>query len=176
MNIKNKQIVTAIAICAVAVAFFVWHGLTMRRLVVFNEDAGQAIVTRGVDDGYTFSVSFIHSVNKSNVEEIYEVRGDEIYLTGCVYRAFGAGVADVLEDGWELSYDDDGNMIISGMDRKMDRLSYIVGTVYDHFLQLPDERINLREQAGRNATVAFNLTNGFGMPVGSAANDSKSGK
>lgn len=163
---KKQQVAAAIAICAVAVAFFLWHGLTIRRLLIVNQDTGKAILARVVDNDFTFSVSFIHSVNKSDVEEIYQVRDDSIYLTGCKYSAFGAGVADVLEDGWTLSYDEEGHMLISDINRKMEHLSYIVGTVYDHILHLPDGDINLREAAGRNSTVVFSVTNGFGQPVG----------
>ena len=59
-------------------------------------------------DGDSFSVTFRHSVNKSDVTEIYQRRGKEIWLTGCVYYGFGAGVAEVLEPGWTLENGENG--------------------------------------------------------------------
>ena len=75
-----------------------------------------------------------------------------------VYYGFGAGVQTELEEGQKLEYGDDGSMIITGFDRKMDDLVYFVGTVSDHILTLEDgEEISLRDLCGRNAMVRFSL-------------------
>ena len=75
-----------------------------------------------------------------------------------VYYGFGAGVQTELEEGQKLEYGDDGSMIITGFDRKMDDLIYFVGTVSDHMLTLQEgEEISLRDLCGRNAMVRFSL-------------------
>ncbi len=103
-----------------------------------------------------FSIKFIHSVNKSPVIDFFEVREDGIYGVKTVYYGFGAGVPTELEEGQTLTYGEDGSMIISGMEIKMDNLIYRVGTVSDHILELQDgSEISLRELCGRNARVAF---------------------
>ena len=106
--------------------------------------------------GDSFSISFIHSVNKSPVTDYFEVREDGIYGVKTVYYGFGAGVPTELGEGQTLTYGDDGSMIISGMDVKMNSLIYRVGTVSDHILALKDEsEISLRELCGRSARVGF---------------------
>ncbi len=106
--------------------------------------------------GDSFSITFIHSVNKSPETDFFEIRDDGIYGVKTVYYAFGAGVPTELEEGQTLTYGDDGSMIISGIDVKMNSLIYMVGTVYDHILTLQDgSEINLRELCGRSARVAF---------------------
>lgn len=125
------------------------------KLILSNGDTGEVYAAYKVKEGDYFSVSFIHSVNKSEVKESYEIKKDGIYLQDCLYSDFGAGVATEIEDGQKLSYTDDGKMLISGFDRKIEHLSYIVGTVSDHVLEINGEEISLRELCGRNSVVHF---------------------
>ena len=123
--------------------------------MLLDGDTGEVYGKFEADIDSRFSVTFIHSVNKSAVEELYQIKEDGIYLEECIYSAFGAGVATEVEDGQTLTYTDDGKMIISGFDRKIDNLSYIVGTVSDHVLKINDEEISLRDLCGRNSVVHF---------------------
>ena len=108
--------------------------------------------------GAGFSITFIHSVNKSPVTDYFEIRKDGIYGVKTAYYGFGAGVPTGLEEGQTLTYGEDGSMIISGMDVKMDTLTYRVGTVSDHILTLEDgSEISLRELCGRSARVGFSF-------------------
>ena len=127
------------------------------KLVLSNDETGKVYSRLPLKDGDSFSVTFRHSVNKSDVTEIYQRRGREIWLTGCVYYGFGAGVAEVLEPDWTLENGDNGEMIIGNIEMKMHDLTYIVGTVYDHILEINGERIVLNELCGKNAKVHFSI-------------------
>ncbi len=127
------------------------------KLVLSNDETGKVYSRLPLKDGDSFSVTFRHSVNKSDVTEIYQRRGREIWLTGCVYYGFGAGVAEVLEPGWTLENGDNGEMIIGNIEMKMNDLTYIVGTVYDHILEINGERIVLNDLCGKNAKVHFSI-------------------
>lgn len=106
--------------------------------------------------GDEFSISFIHSVNNSPVIDYFEIREDGIYGVRTVYYGFGAGVPTELGERQTLEFGEDGSMIISGMDIKMNSLIYRVGTVSDHILTLEDgSEISLRDLCGRNARVEF---------------------
>ena len=126
-------------------------------LTLSDEESGKVFARLPLKDGDSFSVTFRHSVNKSDVTEIYQRRGREIWLTGCVYYGFGAGVAEVLEPGWTLDKGDNGEMIIGNIEMKMHDLTYIVGTVYDHILDSNGEKIILNELCGKNAKVSFSI-------------------
>ena len=127
------------------------------RLILSNDETGKVYARLPLRNGDSFSVTFRHSVNKSDVTEIYQRRGREIWLTGCVYYGFGAGVAEVLEPGWTLENGDNGEMIIGNIEMKMNDLTYIVGTVYDHILEINGERIVLNDLCGKNAKVHFSI-------------------
>jgi hypothetical protein len=131
--------------------------LREKKLVLSDDESGRVFARLPLKDGDNFSVTFRHSVNKSDVTEIYQRRGREIWLTGCVYYSFGAGVAEVLEPGWTLEKGENGEMILGSIEMKMDHLTYIVGTVYDHILEMNGERIILNELCGKNAKVHFSV-------------------
>ena len=135
-------------------------------LVLEDVRSGETIAAYPMKTGDQFSIGFIHSVNKSPVTDYYELRSDGIYVVKTVYYGFGAGVQTQLGKGQKLTYGDDGSMIITGFDRKMDDLVYCVGTVSDHVLTLlkngnvflrgfPTEKesISLRGLCGRNAII-----------------------
>lgn len=127
-------------------------------LVLTSVDSGEEYAAYPVKTGDEFGIGFIHSVNKSPLTDYYEVREDGIYVVRTVYYGFGAGVQTELEGNETLEYGEDGSMIVSGFDRKMNDLIYFVGTVSDHTLTLPDgSEISLRDLCGRNACVRFDL-------------------
>ena len=127
------------------------------KLVLSDQDSGRVFARLPLADGDSFSVTFRHSVNKSDVTEIYQRRGKEIWLTGCVYYGFGAGVAEELDPSWTLETGENGEMILGNIEQRMDGLSYIVGTVYDHILRIGERSIVLNELCGKNAKVHFSV-------------------
>ena len=150
------MIAAAILVVAAVIALLIPR-LRTPGLVLSNDETGRVFTRLPLKDGDSFSVTFRHSVNKSDVCEIYQRRGKELWLTGCVYYGFGAGVAEVLEPGWTLDYGDNGEMIIGNIEMKMNDLTYIVGTVYDHILEINGEKIILNELCGKNAKVHFSV-------------------
>ena len=158
MKTKRKTILLTAAILAVAaVSAFLFFSLREPALTLTEQGSGRVLARIPLGDGEEFSVTFRHSVNKSDVTEIYQRRGREIWLTGCVYYGFGAGVAEVLEPGWTLDKGENGEMIIGNIEMQMRDLTYIVGTVYDHILDINGEKIILNELCGKNAKVHFSV-------------------
>lgn len=140
-----------------AVALFLLPRFGTPGLLLTDERTGRVFARLPLEDGESFSVTFRHSVNKSDVTEIYERRGKEIWLTGCVYYGFGAGVAEELDPSWTLETGENGEMILGNIEQRMDHLSYIVGTVYDHILRIGNERVVLNELCGKNCKVHFSI-------------------
>ncbi len=146
----------AIVLVAVAAAFlpkFLAECLP-DRLVLSNGNTGAVYASYPLSDGEEFSITFIHSVNKTPVTDVYDVDGDgKVRLLRTVYYDFGAGVPFDLNEGETLSFDDNGAMIIDGINREIPDFLIFVGTVSDHTLQIGDSQISLRDLCGRNAKV-----------------------
>ena len=158
-NLRSKNIRTAaIILVIIAAASALWLGFKMNAgldLVLTDKDTGKEIARYPVSDKTRFSVTFVHSVNKSPLTDIYEIRGKDIYVVETHYHGFGAGVQTEIEEGQTLTYAPDGTMIVSGFDKLIPDLSYFVGTVSDHILEIGDRQVSLRDLCGRNCKVGF---------------------
>lgn len=140
---------------AIAASVFIIRHISAPVLVIRDGDTGKELSSYPVRDGDEFSITFIHSVNKSPVTDVYKIRGKDIFVERTIYYAFGAGVQTEIEEGQSLEYGEDGSMIVSGFNRRMERLSYIVGTVSDHILKVGERTVSLRELCGKNTAIRF---------------------
>ena len=154
---KKFTVATAIMIFITAVALLPGCGPGQTTLVLSDPQTDRVYASYPVEEGDVFTVEFIHSVNKSPVRDYYECRPDGIWNTQCVYYGFGAGVEEILLDGEELTYGDNGEMIVSGIDHRIDPLIIVVGTISDHILTIGGEEISLRDLCGRSSKVLFSL-------------------
>ncbi|HHW67304.1 DUF1850 domain-containing protein [Defluviitalea raffinosedens] len=152
INLLTGAAIVAVLFTVSVILFFVFSSPC---LILKNSDTGEIIASFPVNDGDEFSVTFIHSVNNSPVTDVYQIRTGKMYVDRTIYYAFGAGVQTEIEEGQSLEYGSDGAMIVSGFNKLMDRLSYIVGTVSDHILHINGKDISLRELCGKNTTVQF---------------------
>ncbi|MCI8512619.1 MAG: DUF1850 domain-containing protein [Lachnospiraceae bacterium] len=147
-----------VAIIAAVVLFALRSG---DYLVLRNGDTKEEYARFRVSEGDEFSVMFIHSVNQYPLTDVYQIRGHAIYVVQTIYYNFGAGVQTEIEEGQKLEIGENGEMIVTGFDREMPYLSYIVGTVSDHTLTIHGEEISLRELCGRNSKVEFSCEHKF---------------
>ena len=147
-----------VAIIAAVVLFALRSG---DYLVLRNGDTKEEYARFRVSEGDEFSVMFIHSVNQYPLTDVYQIRGHAIYVVETIYYNFGAGVQTEIEEGQKLEIGENGEMIVTGFDREMPYLSYIVGTVSDHTLTIYGEEISLRELCGRNSKVEFSCEHKF---------------
>lgn len=148
----------ALSVFAAVLAFFLFLGeyKAPELLLLKDADSGKIYGAYELPRG-EFGVSFIHSVNKTQILENYKTVNGRICLEGCVYYSLGAGVAEELPEGWTLKYGGGGEMIISDIHKEIDELTYFVGTVSDHILHIEGKERSLRELCGRNTKLLFEL-------------------
>ena len=143
-----------------AAAFLPGCSSGVMELVLSDSQSGQVYATYPVENGDTYAVEFVHSVNKSPVRDVFEIRDGEIWNTQCIYYGFGAGVEEELAEGEVLTFGENGEMIISNIEKKMDNLVIVVGTISDHTLYIGEETISLRDLCGRSSKVQFTCQQG----------------
>ena len=128
--------VLALAVCC---ALPLWQCL-----VLTNLNNGQIRFAAPIADEEVFSVSFTHSVNKSDVEEFYQVREDAIFVTALHYSSFGAGMPqDPREEGATSVRWEDGKIIAEGYDLEIERLVFNVARIADIILHYRGQSIHL---------------------------------
>ena len=164
MNIKVSKLYTAATFIVVAVI------LTMsiisckplftdpvQYLIMANAYTDEVYFQEPLEEDGVFSVSYTHSVNKTNVEEYYRLEEDgEIYLFKARYRSFGAGVATEIFPGQTLRYED-GYMIIENMHYQIPSLIYKVGTVSDPLIHIGQNTWHMKELAPSLTSVRFTV-------------------
>lgn len=148
--------VTAVSIVLLAAVIVVLICLP-QLLVVRDADSGRIYMVSRCPDGTEFLVEFTHSVNLSPVIDTFRAENGEIRAVKAKFYAFGAGMPTELNPGEEFSFTEDGAMEITGIATVYDSLNYIVGTVYDYYLTIGGDVVNLRELCGRNAHVEILL-------------------
>lgn len=161
--LKNAVAIAAVTVIMAALSLIIGGS---RYITVRERDTGKMIACYPAKDGDRFSVSFLHSVNRTPVEDIYEIEDGHIFVEECLYYGFGAGVQSELNPGEVLTKTKDGGMLISGIHQNRDNVGYIVGTVYDHVLHVNGEEISLRELCGRNAAVRIHYERLYGRGNG----------
>ncbi|MBR2954494.1 MAG: DUF1850 domain-containing protein [Clostridia bacterium] len=158
---KKRLIVAAVLMIIITAAAVLISLLSTPYLVMYVDDTNARYITQKAEDGLMFSVEFIHSVNQTPLKDTYIIENGQIRAYSTTYRSFGAGVQTALEEGQTMTYDEDGNMVITGFDITYDPLRYIVGTVSDHILTIDGKEISLRDLCGRNAKVVFEIATPF---------------
>lgn len=157
---RKKVVITITAAAALLLAAVIVLLLTLPQYLLVREaETGRIRRIYRCPPGYSFAVEFKHSVNLTPVIDTFRAEEGYIQAQSSLFYSYGAGMPTELNPGETFSFTEDGGMLISDMSYTYDKLSYIVGTVYDHYLIFPDtgERLNLRELCGRNAVVELVL-------------------
>lgn len=154
----NKRLLSGItaAMLIAAVILLIFARFSGQYLILQDDETGRIYSKIPVENLDEFEITFTHSVNKSPVTDIYQIRDGQIYLTGNIYYSFGAGVPTEIYEGQTLSYGENGEMIISNMDTLMPDLVYIIGTVTDYYMSVNGgEQVCLQDLYGTNKHIRF---------------------
>lgn len=154
---KSAAAALAVAVLLLMMILALYRESLPASIEIYNTETGKVYRAFDAPEGTEFSVSFVHSVNKSPVTDCFVIHDEKIIADKTIYSAFGAGVQSTLEEGQTLSYDDDGNMIVSGFGTVFPEVKYIVGTVYDHVLKIRGREYSLTQMCGKNAHIAIAL-------------------
>ena len=148
--------ITAVVVLTAAVAVIFAMSADSTELVICDRESRKVYARYELQDGEEFSVSFIHSVNITEVTDVYFADGDYIVCDKCIYSSFGAGMPTEWEEDWNVSYEGD-KITISGLDIKQKEVTYIVGTVYDHVLHIGGKDVVLNELCCKNAEITLKI-------------------
>ncbi len=128
-----------------------------RQFVVTDDRTGEILFSTAVEPGDVFGMKYIHSVNKSPIEDVFEILDDNsIMLKKTIFRSFGAGVPYELEEGQLLDVRDD-RIEISNINRQIDSYLLKVGTIAEHTLCINDLEIRMDSLTRPKRTVRLEV-------------------
>lgn len=144
---------------AVAVAVLVLAGATVavtatastdRTLVVTDDDTGERLLSVSVDDGDEVTLSYMHSVEQTPVEDVYVVDGTQLRMVRMVFHSYGAGLpatapVERTDEGFVYEYEE-----------SYEELGVVPGSIADHDLIVDGERYDLAALA--DGPVVLSIT------------------
>lgn len=144
LGARATQLSLGLLLALVGVAALVYR-LSCPTLELGDRTSGELLASYRLSPGGEFSVSFIHSVNQSPVEDFYRVEEGEFLVYQTLYYHFGAGVQTQLEEGQVLTEQEDGGMLLENLDQIISPLLYNISPVYDHVLHIGAKEFSLKE-------------------------------
>ncbi len=156
-SFKRLVLIAAAALITVAAVILIKGACGSKKLVLQDRENGKIYAEYAVNEDDVFFVSFIHSVNQSEVVDYYKCdESGKIICFANRFHSFGAGMPESWSDGVVTEITDDG-ILVSNLNIVFDDITYIVGTVSDHILNINGKDISLRELCGKNAEVTFKI-------------------
>lgn len=93
----------------------------------------------------TFSLSFIHSVSKTRVTDVYEIRAGKIIQIKEIFRAHGAGLPSSTKEPGGISWEKTKDWFIFHMERSIPKLVVRTDKLYQNRLTLDSRVIDLNQ-------------------------------
>jgi len=110
--------------------------------------SGRALFAKRVAPGDTFSLSFVHSVEKSPVIDYFRIDGEyRIILYQTEFRSLNTGLPAVVSAG-EVFERTDGGFRLSGLARVLPEIHLQVSAAYGGTLAMKGEEVSLPALAG----------------------------
>lgn len=129
----------------------------VRLFLITDFKTGEILYASDISTGDSFSISYIHSVNKSPVEDMFYIDSDyNTVLTKSIFRSFGAGMPSTVEDGGRYVYFKD-RIELTDINRKIDSLLLFAGVIADHHFRMKGKDIKLIELVPPQRNVHFGV-------------------
>lgn len=120
-----------------------------RTLVVADAETNESLLEIPVTEGDDVTLAYTHSVDRTDVEDVYAVDGTDLRMDRTVFSSYGAG----LPSEAEVERTDDGFVV--SVDRSFERIYVAPGSVAGHVLRVDDRCYDLVERSGGSTVVLF---------------------
>lgn len=129
------------------------------KLVIENMSTDEQLFIQEVEYGERFEVNYIHSVERSPVSEVFEVRSDGIYTMESHTESFGAGMPYEGDDV-EIK---NGTFIIKNINRKVHggTLRIRPSSVFPHHIVIGDNDIVISDAPYKGNNLEVKLIKSY---------------
>lgn len=150
---KKALLFSSVFLSIISIALIL-HILKPDQHLLLVDDATDVVLHNiELDEGTQFSMTYTHSVERSAVTEIFEIRDNEIYVMESYTESYGAGLpyeGTVLEK--------DGRFVIKDINQHIESLVVRPSKLYPHDLTYNEERIMISDYPfrGKNIRIVVN--------------------
>lgn len=128
-----------------AVCLFPLTALAAGQMVISSFPENSILLEVPLEAENQFSLSFIHSVSKTRVTDVYEIRGKDIIQTREVFSAHGAGLPSSPDEPYGIRWEKQGSQFVLYMERPIPKLVVRTDKNYENRLNVSGRTINLNQ-------------------------------
>ena len=153
----EENVLTKIFFIIVGVLFLLFFLKHLMQPMIIVESDNNIITSMPAQSHFPFSTRFIHSVQKTPVEEYFEVNDEcnGFILISTRYQSFGVGLPFLASDGTFKREGD--SFIMENMNRRIDVLNLRPGISTELALNINDENILLYKEVPLGALVSISI-------------------
>jgi len=126
----------------IIIGLFTLSFLQTSVLTVKEANTDKILWQKRVEEGVTFAIEYIHSVERTPVWDYFELRGGEIFLTGTLYESYGAGLPFLNKNNYIVA---NGKFEIKDINQKLDNIPLRVSDYAKHKFIYGDKEYKLYE-------------------------------
>ncbi|MFP9192282.1 DUF1850 domain-containing protein [Natronosalvus vescus] len=150
---RRRTLVVALLVLVVASVALVSSAQSepTRTLVVSDAESGEQLLAVEVDDGTEVTLSYTHSVEKTQVDDVYVVDDDRLRMTRMVFQSHGAG----LPSDETVERTDDGFVV--ERNTTFETLRVTPGAIAGHELIVGGDRFDLVDRSNGPVVIAVDV-------------------
>lgn len=137
-----------------------------RTLVVADAETDEPLLEVPTREGDEFTLAYTHSVEKTDVEDVYEIDDSALRMDRMVFSSYGAG----LPSEAEVNRTEEGFVVT--VDQSFERIYVSPGSIAGHTLHVDDECYALDDLSDGATVVLFVEDSSMEPSTGSAADPS----
>jgi hypothetical protein len=135
---NRRRLVALLVLALVCTASLAAAVPAQRVLVVEDAETGEQLIVTPVSENTTVNLSYTHSVEKTPVYDIYQVRGDRLVNTEMRFQSYGWGLPS-RED----VHQENGFFVFNPTNRSYDELYVKPGRIASHRLTVGEQTYDL---------------------------------
>lgn len=120
-----------------------------RTFVVADTETNESLLEVPVADGDELTLAYVHSVEKTPVEDVYVVDETDLYMDRTVFSSYGAGLPSEASVDWT-----EEGFVVS-VDESFERIHVAPGSIAGHVLRVRDRCYDLVDLSGGASVTLF---------------------
>jgi len=141
---KNKKFIFFLLTLFILIIVFSLFVFKVNLLQIIDYQQDKIIWEEKAENGAEFKIKYLHSVAKTPVIEIFEIKDGKILLTGTEYQSYGAGLPTEAVQGEYLVEND--KFIIKNINQFLPEIMLRVSDYAEHEFVFKEDTIPLYQE------------------------------
>lgn len=128
-----------------------------KQFTIINGNTGKFVYLDDIEKYKNFYITFIHSVNRTPVNEYYKIVDDRIILYKTSFYSYGAGMSDGSDIPNSIMTFNENGLVQLDLYKEFNEITYYVGTFANHTLHFGDKELMLKDLLEPKSPAIFSI-------------------